>query len=337
MGGSVQSVEYVNECMCIMSITREWVESESVIWRFCAMTATRKSTNLIVTKDYANPQKLSQWSCRVANLLTEHSKLRQKKKGGPHRSKQTVFYLAEQNIDGYLLEKRGFKRCNLIPCNKNKRVVERLRSDGWNAHCGDFSLAIALWPESWPLDYIIADFTCGFELSGLQFMASLVRSKAVHKGTLITLNLMRGRDAFSNPYRESLRQQGCEDLRLLKNRAQQWLNFYMQECIEYQLRMSCKKMNTPYLDGMIQCVFDEMNTPESTILRREWSYRNDKGLWFDTVIFSPIIVDEWVKSTKIDCSGRWHNLKEKDIRNTAKMLSARKAVHTAQLNASLPK
>lgn len=117
-------------------------------------------------------------------------------------SQKTVLYLAgpEDNDRSFAI-KRGFAHENLIALDRSGAVVSKVRQRGVIAINGDLCEAIGQWPESWPLDVIIADFCCGFNATAFALVSALIRGRAVTGQTVIAVNFLRGRDAESNELR----------------------------------------------------------------------------------------------------------------------------------------
>ena len=116
---------------------------------------------------------------------------------------KTVLYLCgPDDFDRQVALKKGFRHENLIACDLDG--VSHVRSGGGLGISCNLIDAISLWPKDWPLDVIIADFCGGITRESFDLALSVHWSPAVHSGTVLSANFLRGRDAWVNEIRQKI-------------------------------------------------------------------------------------------------------------------------------------
>jgi hypothetical protein len=113
-------------------------------------------------------------------------------------------YLAdEMDLDRSVAIEKGFRPWNLLAVNRDEKIVKEIRKQGGVAVCGDIGDIICAWPEHLSLDVIHADFCCGLTKSLGGFIHAVLTRPTDR--LLVCVNLLRGRDAWSNEWRDACR------------------------------------------------------------------------------------------------------------------------------------
>jgi hypothetical protein len=122
------------------------------------------------------------------------------------RRQATVLYLVgPHDYDREAALKKGFSNQNLIAVDTCRQYVKNVREQKNLAIQGRLQDVLAMWPEDWKIDAVVADFTCGLDQQLIEFQMALISSQAVTLGkTVVAINLQRGRDANSNSLRQDL-------------------------------------------------------------------------------------------------------------------------------------
>lgn len=178
---------------------------------------------------------------------------------------KTVLYLAgKEAMDLDWAARRGFCLDNMIAIDISEDAVKCVRGRGGIAIGGTLEETLIAWPESWKIDIVIADFCCGFSRTADTFRWSLAVSAGICRGTVVAINLQRGRDEYSNGVREDLVKYRAKDhIDVLKHRAFQWL-FHLL------------RLGVDSLDGM--SLLDEIRDCYTSYYRKE-------SPPFDSVVF----------------------------------------------------
>lgn len=125
-------------------------------------------------------------------------------------SEKTVIYLCgPSDVDREHARRFGFRDENVIAVDLDPARTGGVTKNGHPVINSDLSSVVANWPDDWRIDLIVADFCCGFSRQATDFGLSLFASGAVSDRTVVSLNLLRGRDRASNLQRafiQSLRQ-----------------------------------------------------------------------------------------------------------------------------------
>lgn len=147
--------------------------------------------------NYRVPRK-KQWNRRSVNLICQ--------KVGAHRSDKVVLYLAgPQDNDRTLLIQKGFREKNLFAVDWSEENIKNVRNSGGLGCSAKLSSVIAAW-KSPLIDVVIADFCSGYVEEVNDFLAAIMISNGMHRKTTILANFMRGRDPYSNDYRNRMKE-----------------------------------------------------------------------------------------------------------------------------------
>ena len=210
-----------------------------------------------------------------------------------------VLYLAgHEDLDREVAVSKGFRNENLIAVDDNPKVVKAIRAKGFLAIQHDLAELVFMWPEDWPLTFVLADFCSGFIDSSWVFAEACVSSKALVRGSVVAVNFQRGREP------ELLEQFG-EHRHLLptdleKNRAYYWA---MALAGHYAVAYNRSDPN-PYLA--------KMNFQPR-------SYRSHR-----------VVMDSAVITVPDSCARNWANI-PRDWLDAKRKISACRAVRTWRL------
>ena len=123
-------------------------------------------------------------------------------------SEARVVYLATaDDFDRMVALSKGFRSQNLIACTTDKAAVKAIRKAGGWAINHLLEPVVMGWPSDWPLDGIIGDFCSGLSMDALGFGDAVLFTKGIREvdglgRVAIVANMLRGRDAISNPIRD---------------------------------------------------------------------------------------------------------------------------------------
>lgn len=284
---------------------------------------------------YSSQPKL-EWRGWVWNRLQEriHGSLRR-------RDAVILYLVGPQDLDREVAIKKGFSNHNLIAVDLDQKYVNRVRKAGNLAICGRLEDIVAAWPDDFPLDGIVADFTCGLDKSLLEFQASLFASNAVQMGkTVIAVNLQRGRDPHSNPVRLAIQDSsntrfGRANIAQLPAKPQYWGDELVQiitdklhrgrQCFSVFLH-HCRESAPPEAARQIKYaeVFLHQTKPEF------FSYRQREGMPFmDSVVFT---MPQGIRSSFVAMMLIYQNFVKRDPIELYKgKIAALRAVRTMRL------
>lgn len=117
-------------------------------------------------------------------------------------STKTVLYLVgPDDHDRKRALARGFANHNLIAVDIVQDRIDEVRAAGGFGIRGSLQQLIMNWPSDWQIDVIDADFCSGLVCDVMNFPWCLNISQAIHPDTVVSINMMRGRDSQSNDIR----------------------------------------------------------------------------------------------------------------------------------------
>ena len=120
-------------------------------------------------------------------------------------SEKTVLYLVgPDDHDRKRALARGFANHNLIAIDLVQERVDEVRRAGGLAICGSLQQVLLNWPHDWPIDVIDADLCSGITKDVIGLARCLLACPAFESQSVLSLNMMRGRDAESNELRSTL-------------------------------------------------------------------------------------------------------------------------------------
>ena len=118
---------------------------------------------------------------------------------------KTVLYLVGPNDrDRQKAIDIGFLADNLIAVDLLQERVDAVRKSGGLAIRGSLQMILSNWPKDWPIDVIDGDFCSGLVSDIVVIRGSMGYCAAMHPLTVVSLNLMRGRDPSSNSIRAEI-------------------------------------------------------------------------------------------------------------------------------------
>lgn len=138
----------------------------------------------------------------IVSLITAWFSLPPKEKAR-RCSEKTVLYLpGPDDHDRRRAMARGFANYNLIAVDVVQDRIDRIRANGGFGIRGSLQQVILNWPEDWPIDVIDGDFCGGLTEDVSQLAWCLYSVPAVHPDTILSLNLMRGRDPRAKEWQD---------------------------------------------------------------------------------------------------------------------------------------
>lgn len=151
-------------------------------------------------KNYKFGQK-NNWRRTVWNEVLRRTNGREKA--------EPILYLAgPQDIDRAIAVDKGVPEQNLIAIDRDIANVASVRKEKQPALHGDLREILASWPESRPVCAVLIDFCCGLTMDAIDVYDLLERKP--FRNAVVMVNMMRGRDAWSNEMREQIAG-GAED------------------------------------------------------------------------------------------------------------------------------
>lgn len=120
-------------------------------------------------------------------------------------SKKIVVYLCgPDDFDRQCGLDRGFLNENMIAIDVVSENVAKVRKNGGLAVCCGLSEFLEN-VDGIKIDLVIADFCGGLSSKAVRFIKACIGSHSIHEGTVISANLLRGRDAYSNKFRHAVK------------------------------------------------------------------------------------------------------------------------------------
>jgi hypothetical protein len=291
------------------------------------------------TRNYNNGPK-NHWRRTVWNEVLRRT-------DGRHKTDPILYLSGPQNIDRDVAVKKGVPLNNLIAIDRCWENVKAVRSAGGSAIHGDALDVLRNWPMARPVSAVLMDFCSGIERSNCDVFDMFQRRPL--RGSVIVLNFMRGRDPWSNKWRECIK--NCDMSRPLydergdvvvepQNRAYQYLLFHAWEMI------TMYATGGAYHGECNRALWTPTNERGRTRLRAEicnvigsmWptfvSYRSGK-LVFDTVIFRHVLASVDAEASEYYVKAVDADVEAKMKRDTAvaRKIAATLAVRTMRLNA----
>lgn len=145
------------------------------------------------------------WNAIARACLSWNDRLSQNEQA-KRLSKKTVLYLVgPEDHDRRKALVKGFASHNLIAIDLVQDRVDEVRRQGGLAIRGSLQTILMNWPHDWLIDVVDADLCSGLVNDVGEIPNCLFLSRAIHAETVISLNLMRGRDAHSNVIRDGMR------------------------------------------------------------------------------------------------------------------------------------
>ena len=144
------------------------------------------------TRSYRFGQK-NNWRRSVWNEVLRRTNGREKT--------EPILYLAgPQDIDREIAVSKGVPLQNLIAIDKSRDNIQRIRERGLPALDVDVFSVLESWPDNRPVAAIMLDLCGGFTMQVADVYDVLERKPL--RNAVVMLNLLRGRDSWSNRIRE---------------------------------------------------------------------------------------------------------------------------------------
>ena len=233
-----------------------------------------------------------------------------------------VYLPGPDDLDRKVALERGFSADNLIGLEIDKNIFSELRKNGKLVVHGNFFDVISSWPSEKLPDVIYIDKLGGFTRDVDDLLTVLFSNKFINKEIVIAINMMHGRDKFSNYFRES-------EIKAVKH------------CIEYGVKHESIELighRGKAAITAIKCILDYYyhSFGLSTFYFHRYfnesfnpvygQYKSGKALKYDWVVFTKPAMNE---------SG--YVINGLPIRNKLKRrLSALLAIRTMRINGKLP-
>lgn len=183
------------------------------------------------------------------------------------RDKVAVYLVGPNDIDRDVAVRKGFRTENLIAVDVDRERVTGTREKGGLAIAGDLTHVIAAWPINRQVDAVVADFCSGFDVGFMRFAHAICMAPFLRHGAVVSINLLRGRDALNQTVRDKYFE-GSSDTRRNVKVAGMFAN--LVAC------MVTGKENPPA--HATDAIVDEMSPAL-------YSYKSGPQ-WFDSVVFT---------------------------------------------------
>ena len=224
----------------------------------------------------------------------------------PRRPADAVVYYMPGPVDRdrEAMVRKGFRSCNLIAVDRDRACVDTVRNRGGVAVCGEFDGVIANLSARDAAAFVFADYLGGFGLDVGDLIQSLFVSQGVRQGTVVAVNMLRGREKkdCSLFVREAQKELGT------KHRGVMFFEGVMQRLHH----MWDRNYHRPFT--MIdKAMLHQMMNPKI------YSYRSASKKFYDTVVFTwPF--DEPLAVRNKEPHGDWDKV--------VKLLPAMRAIRT---------
>lgn len=217
-------------------------------------------------------------------------------------SEAVVIYLpGPDDLDREIALSKGFKNHNLIAIDLNIKNINKIKINRNNCIQADFLDIMAHWNGNPELDVIDGDFCGGLTESLVDMAILLLEMQGRSRWTVLSINMMRGRDKTAKKFRNGLIQVGAPDT---KHRGELFYDFY--NYIETKNWLIADKLSETDSKKISREDFlkmtEEIGGSELTDYRNKLfdihnplfnSYKSESGLVMDSCIFTllPIAFD----------------------------------------------
>lgn len=144
-----------------------------------------------------------QWN-RIVELLCDGRKLGPAGQRERLRDKTVLYLVGPNDEDRKCAIKRGFVSNNCIAVDIDESRTVEVRKNGGRAICGSLHQVVMGWKRDRKIDVVVADFCHGLTNDAIGLVNAFNASPAIGRHTVVSINLMRGRDAQCNHIRESV-------------------------------------------------------------------------------------------------------------------------------------
>lgn len=117
------------------------------------------------------------------------------------RGASLLWLCGPEGSDGDALCERGFSPQNLWAFDIDAENTSRMKDRGYKTITGDLCTGLISWMPDIPLHGIAADMCHPLNLSAWDLLMAITLSPACRLGFVVGVNMMRGRDAVTNSFR----------------------------------------------------------------------------------------------------------------------------------------
>lgn len=226
------------------------------------------------------------------------------------RREATVIYLpGPEDRDRQSLLAKGFIDDNLIAVDRDASAVNLVRKSGGIAVRAELLDVLYQWNSMYQVDAIIADLFCGLSEASEHLGMVLSGCDATHGGTVVCMNLMRGRDGI-----------GGQMSRILRDHSGVLPPGIPPEHRGYQLWRRLLHHEREMWGALGRLPFWEKSANAFEIHASPvfGSYRSERGMYFDSIVFTA----PWAIATKSESAA--HRLLCKNSRQRISRLKIRR-------------
>lgn len=199
----------------------------------------------------------------------------------PEREGVILYLRGPDDRDAWPATSAGVRALDLIAIDHDLGTVKAARRRGRLAIHGDLGDVVAAWPEHTPVNAVVADYCSGLVKSTSLLATALMFSPGVDHRTVVSVNLLRGRDAWSNGFRGSLADAGSDET---KHRGKVWVNLAF--CAFCQV--AAELMGRPVMRGLERGRLPPVLKDLQAHIRdavSDCEYKSGPQ-WFDSVVLS---------------------------------------------------
>lgn len=118
------------------------------------------------------------------------------------KDKIVLYLVGPNDTEREIALSKGFSNENLVAVDLSEANVSSARKGGAVAICDSMESILLNWPRSTPIAAISMDLCCGFTTDVIRLPGVIGTSFGVRRGTVIAVNLLRGRDTRIHEFRQ---------------------------------------------------------------------------------------------------------------------------------------
>lgn len=229
------------------------------------------------TKDYDFGQK-NHWRRSLWNSILNRTE-------GRHKHLPVLYLCGPQDLDRPIAASKGVPHQNLVAVDISKKNAERVRSEGHPSLHADIADVMESWPSTQPIAAVVLDLCGG--LTNVVCDLATANFRSVFSGSVVALNLLRGRDAISNGYRERVvnfaEEEGIE-LFDTKNRSRMALILYTSYVGQCLFGRGVESLPRPQYEFLAKLL--------SHIMKPQFFVYRSGKLIYDSVVFKTITIGD---------------------------------------------
>lgn len=228
------------------------------------------------TKDYDFGQK-NHWRRSLWNSILSRTE-------GSHKHLPVLYLCGPQDLDRQIATSKGVPHQNLIAVDKRKMNSDRVRSEGHPAINADIAKLLQSWPATQPISAAVLDLCGG--LTNIVCDLASAHFRSVFSGSVVAINLLRGRDAASNDWRDRVAEIAHEEGIPVehKNRSRMALMLYATHVGQCMLGRNLSDMPRPQHEFLANLI--------SHLMQPQFFVYRSGTLVFDSVVFKAITVGD---------------------------------------------